>query len=459
MYDLIVIGTGPGGYHAAIRAAQLGLNVAAIESGDVGGVCLNTGCIPTKALLHAAAEIEHARQAAEYGLDFGEPAMDLAKLADWRDGIVNKLAGGVAGLLRGKKVDLHRGRAQFVDANTIDVDGERLQAKHFIIATGSAPAQLNGFDPDHACVVDSTGALRIEDGVPERFLAVGGGAIGLEFAAVMNRFGAKVTVAEVLPHVLAGSDEEMTGHYADLLKRQGIDLRTATRAADVQYGENTVDVQMVSEQGDEETLTFDKVLVAVGRRPRSAELGLDTAGVGCDERGFITVDDAMRTSVDNIYAIGDVAGAPLLAHKAMKEGLVAAANVAGQDQRFDYQIPNVVYTEPEWASIGMTEAGAKERGINVRIGRFPLSASGRAMTLGDASGQIKVVAEDKTDLLLGVHIVGPGASELIAEAALALEMAATMTDIRWTVHPHPTLSEGVMEAAEQLYGEAIHLTG
>src|SRR5699024_3312371 len=235
MYDLIVIGTGPGGYHAAIRAAQLGLNVAAVEAGEVGGVCLNRGCIPTKALLHAAAEIEHARAAADYGLAFGAPQIDVKKLAAWRDGIVGKLAGGVAGLLRARRIELHRGQARFVDANSIEVDGERLQARHFIVATGSTPAQLNGFDPDHPCVIDSTAALRIEDGVPLRLLAVGGGAIGLEFAAVMNRFGAEVVVAEMLPQVLAGSDVEMAAYYADLLRQQGIDLRTETRVVDVQY--------------------------------------------------------------------------------------------------------------------------------------------------------------------------------------------------------------------------------
>lgn len=457
MYDLIVIGTGPGGYHAAIRAAQLGLNVAAVEAGAVGGVCLNTGCIPTKALLHAAGEIEHARRAAEYGLAFGAPAIDLDKLAAWRDGIVDKLAGGVGGLLRANQVALHRGHAQFVDTNTIAVDGEKLQAENFIIATGSAPAQLNGFDPQHPCVIDSSGALRIEDGVPQRLLCIGGGAIGLEFAAVMNRFGAQVTVAEVLPQILAGSDAELASHYADLLRRQGIDLRMNTRAVDVQFNADTVDVQLTSTQDGEQTLTFDKVLVAVGRRPNSAGLGLEAVGVDCDERGFISVDAAMRTSAANIYAIGDVAGAPLLAHKAMKQGLVAAANVVGQNQCFDYQVPAVVYTDPEWAAVGMTEQQARQRDIKVKVGRFPLSASGRAMTLGDSSGLIKVVAESGTDLLLGVHIVGPGASELIAEAALALEMAATTTDLKWTVHPHPTLSEGIMEAAEQLYGEAIHL--
>lgn len=458
-YDLIVIGTGPGGYHAAIRAAQLGLDVAAIEAEAVGGVCLNTGCIPTKALLHAAGEIEHARRAADYGLSFGAPEVDLAKLAGWRDGIVNKLSGGVAALLRGRGITVYSGRAQFADANTIDIDGEQLAAKQFIIATGAESVPLDDFDFEHPCIVDSTGALRIETGVPNRFLAIGAGAVGLEFAAVMNRFGAAVTVAEALPRILPSADAEMARHYADLLTQQGIDLRTGTRATAVEYGDNQVQVQLTGDGGDQGMQTFDRVLVAVGRKPRTAGLNLAAVGVDCDEHGFVTVDNAMCTTAGHIYAIGDVAGAPLLAHKAMKEGLVAAANAAGGDLVFDYQIPNVIYTEPEWAAVGMTEAEADTRGIRVRVGKFPLSASGRAMTLDDTRGLIKIVGDADNDLLLGVHIVGPGASELIGEAALALEMAATVTDLKWTVHPHPTLSEGVMEAAEQFYGEAIHLPG
>src|SRR5699024_9856558 len=307
------------------------------------------------------------------------------------------------------------------------------------------------------CILDSTTALQLEDGIPQRFLAIGAGAIGLEFATIMQRFGAEVTVAEAMPDLLAGSDAEMTAYYARLLRRQGIDLQFGTRAVDIEYGSDSVDVHLAGDDGSEQTHTFDCVLVAVGRQPASAGLGLDTIGVECDERGFVAVDDAMRTSVDHIHAIGDVARPPLLAHKAMKEGLVAAANAAGEAQIFDYCNPNVIYSDPEWAAVGMTEAEAEQRGINVRIGRFPLSASGRALTLNDSSGLIKVVGDADSDLLLGVHMVGPNASDLIAEAGLALEMAATVTDLKWTVHPHPTLAEGIMEAAEQLYGEAVHL--
>lgn len=458
MYDLVVIGTGPGGYHAAIRAAQLGLEVLAVEADAVGGVCLNVGCIPTKALLHAAAQIEHARRAADFGLDFRAPQIDLGRLAAWRDGIVERLTRGVSGLLRGRDVELRRGRARFVDANTIEVSGERIEAKHFIIATGSAPMALEGFGVDDEAIVDSSAALHLELGVPRRFLAIGGGAVGLEFASIMNRFGAKVTVAEYMPGILPGSDREMAMHYARILARQGIGIRTGTRVTGLERRTDGLHVSLESADGERsDSIVVDRILVAIGRRPRSDGLGLGMAGVECDSHGFIVVDEGLRTSVPHIYAIGDVARPPLLAHKAMKEGLVAACNAAGGDAVFDYQVANVVYTEPEWASVGMTENEARERGIEVKVGRFPLAASGRAMTLADTDGLFKVVGDAETDLLLGVHIVAPNASELIAEATLALEMAATVTDLKWTVHPHPTLSEGIMEAAEQLYGEVIHL--
>jgi len=456
-YDLIVIGTGPGGYHAAIRAAQLGLDVAAVEAEAIGGVCLNSGCIPTKALLHAAAEIEHARRAADYGLNFGAPDIDLARLAGWRDGIVDKLSGGVGALLRGRGIRLYSGWAQFVDANTINVGDEQLTADQFIIATGAEAMALDGFDDTHPCIIDSSGALQIETGIPDRFLVIGAGAVGLEFAAVLNRFGAAVTVAEALPQILPAGDAEMVAHYADMLAQQGIDIRTGMRATVVEYGDDQLQVRLSSDDGDQAVQAFDRVLVAVGRRSCASGLNLAAAGVDCDERGFVAVDSGMRTSAGHIYAIGDVTGPPLLAHKAMKEGLVAAANAVGHDLVFDYQVPNVIYTEPEWAAVGMTQAEAEDRGIRVRSGKFPLSASGRAMTLNDTTGVIKIIGDADTDLLLGVHIVGPGASELIGEAALALEMAATVTDLKWTVHPHPTLTEGIMEAAAQFCAQAIHL--
>ncbi len=458
MYDLIVIGTGPGGYHAAIRAAQLGLKVAAVEAGAVGGVCLNIGCIPTKALLHAAETLEHAQKAAEFGLVYAAPERDLGKMGKWRDKVVKKLTGGVASLLKNNGVDLVKGFARFTGPHELEVDGKKLEAKKIIIATGSKPAVLPGFEPDGENVLTSTEMLQVERGVPEKLLVIGGGVIGLEFASIYARLGAEVTVVEYTEQILPGSDPELVKLLARSLKKQGITIKTATKAAG--YKKTKGGLQVAVEPaagGEQETLSASKILLAVGRVPVTEGLNLEAAGVKTDERGFIPTNERMETNVPGVYAIGDVTKPPLLAHKAMKEGLVAAANAAGRPAAFDQQIPAVVYTQPEFASVGMTEAEAKERGIEVEVGRFPMSASGRAMTLQQTEGMVKVIADAENDLLLGVHILGPGASDLIAEAALALEMAATASDLALTVHPHPTLSENLMEAAENLHGEAIHI--
>ena len=458
MYDLIVIGTGPGGYHAAIRAAQLGLKVAAVEAGAVGGVCLNVGCIPTKALLHAAETLENAKKAAEFGLVFAEPERDLAKMGKWRDKIVKKLTGGVAGLLKSNGVELVKGFAKFTGPRELEVDGKKLEAKKIIIATGSKPAVLPGFDPDGEHVLTSTEMLQVERGVPEKLLVVGGGVIGLEFASIYARLGAEVTVVEYTDQILPGSDPELVKLLARSLQKQGIAIKTATKAAGYEKTKSGLRVTVEPVAGGEpETLDADKILLAVGRVPVTEGLNLEAAGVRTDERGFVPTNEHMETNVPGVYAIGDVARPPLLAHKAMKEGLVAAEHAAGRPAAFDQQVPSVVYTQPEFASVGMTEAEAKERGIEARVGRFPLSASGRAMTLQRTEGLVKVVADAANDLLLGVHVLGPGASDLIAEATLALEMAATATDLALTVHPHPSLSENLMEAAENLHGKAIHI--
>ena len=458
MYDLIVIGTGPGGYHAAIRAAQLGLKVAAVEAGAVGGVCLNVGCIPTKALLHAAETLEHAAKAAEFGLVFAEPERDLAKMGKWRDKIVKKLTGGVASLLKGNGVELVKGFAKFTGPRELEVDGRKLEARKVIVATGSKPARLAGFEPDGERVLTSTEMLRVENGVPPRLLVIGGGVIGLEFASIYARLGAEVTVVEYTDQILPGSDPELVKLLARSLKKQGIAVRTATKA--VGYEETKSGLRVTVEPvagGEPETLEADKILLAVGRVPVTEGLNLEAAGVRTDERGFVPTNEHMETNVPGVYAIGDVARPPMLAHKAMKEGLVAAEHAAGRAAAFDQQIPSVVYTQPEFASVGMTETEAEKRGLKVRVGRFPFSASGRALTLQQTEGVIKVLADAENDLLLGVHILGPGASDLIAEATLALEMAATAGDLALTVHPHPTLAENLMEAAENLHGQAIHI--
>ncbi|WP_027882856.1 dihydrolipoyl dehydrogenase [Meiothermus rufus] len=458
VYDVIVIGTGPGGYHAAIRAAQLGKKVLAVEAERVGGVCLNIGCIPTKALLHAAEELEATRHNSAFGLEVKEARLDLKKLGSWRDGIVKKLTGGVSQLFKGNKVELKTGFAKFIDKHTIEVGGERIQGKTFIVATGSEPNTLPGFEVNQKDIVDSTGALLVEEHFPKRMLCIGGGAIGLEFAQVYKRLGAEVTVIEFMGQILPAADPETANLLAKILGKEGIAIKTHTKALGVERKKDGLHVTLENTQsGQQETLVVDKILVATGRRPRGRGLGLEAIGVQVDERGYVPTNEKMETNVPGIYAIGDVTRPPLLAHKAMKEGLVAAENAAGGNAVMDYQIPNVVYTSPEWAAVGLTEEEARKAGYTVKVGKFPLAASGRALTLGASEGLIKLIGDAETDLLLGVHIVGPSASDLIAEAVLALEMGATVTDVGLTVHAHPTLSEGLMEAAEHLHRQAIHI--
>ncbi|WP_337870835.1 dihydrolipoyl dehydrogenase [Meiothermus sp.] len=457
-YDVIVIGTGPGGYHAAIRAAQLGKKVLAIEAEYVGGVCLNVGCIPTKALLHAAEELEGTKHGSTFGLEVKEAKLDLRKLGGWRDGIVKKLTGGVSQLLKGNKVDLKTGFAKFVAKDAIEVGNERIQGKTFIVATGSEPNTLPGFEVDQKDIIDSTGALRVEDKFPKRMLCIGGGAIGLEFAQVYKRMGAEVTVIEFMGQILPAADPETANALAKILGKQGITIKTGTKGVKQEKKKDGIHVTLEDvKTARQETIVVDKILVATGRRPRGKGLGLEAIGVKVDERGYVPTNEKMETNIQGIYAIGDVTRQPLLAHKAMKEGLIAAENAAGGNAVMDYQIPNVVYTSPEWAAVGLTEEEATKAGYKVKVGKFPLSASGRAMTLEATEGLIKLIGDAETDLLLGGHIVGPNASDMIAEIALALEMGATVTDVGLTVHAHPTLSEGIMEAAEHLHRQAIHI--
>jgi len=453
-YDLIVIGTGPGGYHAAIRAAQLGLKTLAVEKGEVGGVCLNVGCIPTKALLHAAKAKKLARSAAEFGLALKEEGLDLEKLAAWRDQVTKKLTGGVEFLFKGNGVELVRGEAKVLSPREIEVGGERYRTKRLVLATGSRPIELPGFPFDEERVLSSTGALKIERGIPKRLLVLGAGAIGLEFASIYRAFGSEVVVVELMDQILPGADPEAANVLARNLKRAGIEIKTRTKAEGFEETEEGLEVRLSGPKG-EETLTADRILVAVGRRPNSE--GLAELGLALDEKGFVVTDERMQTSVPGVFAIGDLRGAPLLAHKAMKEGVVAAEVAAGKPSAFDQQIPSVVYTDPEYASVGMTEAEAKEKGIPVKVGKFPYAANGRALTRQEKDGFVKVVADAEYKVVLGVQIVGPEASELIAEAALAVEMGALADDLELTIHPHPTLSESLMEAAANANQAAIHI--
>lgn len=458
-FDVLVIGAGPGGYHAAIRAAQLGLKTACAERDAVGGVCLNVGCIPTKALLHAGETIAESKHAADFGLTFGEQKLDIAKLNGWKDGIVKKLTGGVSSLFKANKVTHLVGEASFVDPHTVKVGDKTYTAGSIIIATGSEPAKLAGLEVDQDKIVDSTGALMVPDPVPARMLAVGGGVIGFEFAQVYTNMGSKVKVIEFLPTIIPGADVDAVKAFQKAMEKQGIVVATQTKANKAEKKADGVHVELENvKTGEKTTEVFDRVLVAVGRRPRTDGLNAQAAGVEVTERGFIPADKQQRTNVPHIYSIGDVAGNPMLAHKAMKEGLVAAEVIAGKPAEQDaVAIPGVVYTSPELAWVGLTEEEAKKLGYEVKTGNFPFSASGRAMTLQQTDGFVKMVVEKDTDLLLGVHIVGPHASDMLGEAGLALEMAATATDIALTIHAHPTLGEAVLEAAEAVHKQAIHI--
>ena len=458
-YDLLVIGAGPGGYHAAIRGAQLGLRVACAELGAVGGVCLNIGCIPTKALLHAGETMAASKHASEFGLTYSAPSLDIGKLNGWKDGIVKKLTGGVSGLFRANKVTHLTGQASFVDSHTVQVGEQTVTAEHIIIATGSEPAALKGLDVDQRLIVDSTGALNVPDPVPARMLCVGGGVIGFEFSHIYNNLGSRVKVIEYLPDIIPGADADAVKEFAKSMKRQGIEIVTRTKANSAEVRGNEVMVELESvETGEKTTETFDRVLVAVGRRPRTSGLNLEAAGLQTGERGFIEVNRKMQTAVPHIFAVGDVAGNPMLAHKAMKEGLVAAEVAAGKPSEQDaVAIPGVVYTSPELAWVGLTEQEAVDQGYKIKTGLFPMSASGRAMTLQATEGFVKMVVEEGSDLLLGVHIVGPHASDMLGEASLALEMAATASDVALTIHAHPTLGETVLEAAENVHKQSIHI--
>jgi len=457
-FDLIVIGSGPGGYHAALRAAQLGLKVACVEKAAIGGVCLNIGCIPTKALLHVAAEVRNGRHAEAFGVHFGEPTIDLAGVERFKQSVVKKMTGGVSMLFKGNKITVLEGEGRFVDAHTVRVGDATHRAKAFIVATGSSPITIPGFELDGDRVVDSTGALVVGDAVPKRFLVVGGGAIGLEFADVYQALGSEVTVVEMLDRIAPTADADASKELTKALEKRGIRILTSTKVVRQKAGKKGTEVVLEGADGKQETVVVDRILVAVGRRPNGRGLGLEEIGVEVDARGFVpVVNEHMQTKLPHVYAIGDVARAPLLAHKAMKEALVAAEHAAGQPSAYDTVVPSVIYTSPELASVGMTEQEAKDAGYEVRVGRFPLSASGRAASLGIDAGMVKIIGDAATDLLLGFHMVGPSAGDLVAEAALAIEMGATLEDIALTQHPHPTLAETVMEAAEHAHGRAIHI--
>ena len=459
---VVVLGAGPGGYAAAFRAADLGLDVTLIDpEPEPGGVCLFRGCIPSKALLHQAALIDEAAAAAERGIAFGRPEIDLARLRAWKDGVVQTLTRGLGQLAKSRGVRRMHGRGAFLDRDLLEVTTEegawsRLRFQHCIVATGSRPAVVPGLDTDSPLVMNSTEALELPD-APGRLLVVGGGYIGLELATVYAALGSKVTVVEMTDGLLPGVDRDLVRVLAKRLGQRLEAVLLGTKVAKLTLEADRCRVALEGGAGSPEQ-TFDRVLVAVGRRPNASGLGLKHTAVTLDERGFVVVDAQRRTAERGIFAIGDVAGEPMLAHKATHEGLVAAEAVAGRPVAFEpAAIPAVVYTDPEIAWCGLTEARAKREGRAVQVGRFPWAASGRALTLGRGDGLTKLLVDPDSRRVLGAGIVGHGAGELIAEVVHAIEMGAVAEDLALTIHPHPTLSETVMEAAEVALGQAVHI--
>jgi dihydrolipoamide dehydrogenase len=449
--QVLVLGAGPGGYTAAFRAADLGLKVTLVERYErLGGVCLNVGCIPSKALLHVARVIAESEEAASQGVTFGEPQIDLDGVRAFKQGAVDRLTGGLDGLAKQRSVEVVHGVARFTGPNTLEVDGTTIGFEHAIIAVGSYAASPPGF-PEDPRIVDSTGALELPD-VPERMLVVGGGIIGLEMATVYDALGSKVTVVEMLDQLIPGADPDLIRPLHKRISGRYEAIHLGVRVAEVSAADDGLHVTFDGEKAPEPAV-YDRILVAVGRRPNGAGIGAEAAGVTVDERGFIPVDEQLRTNVPHIHAIGDVVGEPMLAHKAMHEAAVAAEVIAGEDVAFDVRsIPSVAYTDPEVAWTGLTETQAGERGVEIEVAKFPWAASGRALGMGRPEGVTKLVVEAGTGRLLGAGIVGVNAGELIAETAHAMEMGADVEDIGLTIHPHPTLSETVGLAAEVAAG-------
>lgn len=459
-FALVVIGAGPGGYTAAFRAADLGLSVALIERGPtLGGVCLNVGCIPSKALLHAAKVIDEAASMAQHGIDFGRPKIDLPKLAAWKDSVIGKLTGGLGALAKQRKVTVLQGEATFAGPKSLNVVAEgktlRVGFEHCIIAAGSEPVSLP-FLPADPRIIDSTGALELQR-IPQRMLVIGGGIIGLEMACVYEALGAKVTVVELMPQLMPGADVDLVRPLEKRLRKRYEAIWLGVKVTAVEALKKGLRVHFEGDKAPAEDI-FDCILVAVGRKPNGLKLGAERAGLQVDGRGFIAVDKQMRTHVPHIFAIGDIVGQPMLAHKASHEGKVAAEVIAGEKRAFDARvIPSVAYTDPEVAWVGLTETQAKTEGVAYEKSQFPWAASGRSLAQGRDEGLTKLIFDPVTHRVLGGGIVGPNAGELIAEVALAIEMGADAADIGLTIHPHPTVSESVAMAAEAFEGTLTDL--
>ncbi|MBI4493993.1 MAG: dihydrolipoyl dehydrogenase [Chloroflexi bacterium] len=460
-YDVVIIGGGPGGYVAAIRAAQLGLRTALVEREHVGGVCLNKGCIPTKAMLRSAEVFRLAQKSQEFGVQVENVRLDYPAVVGYRDRVVRGLRNGVAGLLKSNGVDVLQGTGRLAGPGQVEVEANgqsrRLQAGNVILATGSTPAELPIPGASGPRVINSDQALELPE-VPRSVLVIGGGAVGAEWATIFREYGAQVTVVEMLPTLLPLEDADIGRGLERLFTARGIAVKTQARVERVEpRGDGQLACTVTTKDGRQEQVAAEYVLVGVGRRPNTGGLGLEASGLRTT-RGWVEVDDHLRTNVPTVYAIGDLTGRALLAHVASHQGLVAVENIAGHDRAMDYKaVPAVTFTHPEVASVGLTEAKAREAGHEVVVGRFPFAASGRAMTYGETDGFVKVVAESKYGEVLGVHILGQNASELLPEAVLGLRLEATLEDLAETIHAHPTFPEAVMEAALVALGRPIHV--
>ncbi|APH05413.1 dihydrolipoyl dehydrogenase [Bacillus weihaiensis] len=458
--DTLVIGAGPGGYVAAIRAAQLGQKVTVVEKSVLGGVCLNVGCIPSKALIAAGHRYENALHSEDMGIKAEKVTVDFSKVQEFKQGVVKKLTGGVAGLLKGNKVDVVSGEAYFVDNETVKVmdetSSQTYKFKNVIIATGSRPIEIPAFKYSKR-VLDSTGALNLQE-IPKKMVVIGGGYIGTELGTAYANFGTEVTFIEAADEILAGFEKQMSSLVTRNLKKKGnVEIFTKAMAKGVEEDENGVKVTF-EVKGEEKTVEADYLLVTVGRRPNTDELGLEQVGVELNERGVIKIDKQCRTNIPNIYAIGDIVEGPPLAHKASYEGKIAAEAIAGEKAEIDYLgIPAVVFSEPELATVGYTETQAKEEGIEVKASKFPFGANGRALSLNNADGFLKLITRKEDGLVIGAQIAGPSASDMISELGLAIEAGMTAEDIAMTIHAHPTLGEITMEAAEVAIGNPIHI--
>ena len=459
--EVLVLGAGPGGYTAAFRAADLGKQVVLIEKfASLGGVCLNVGCIPSKALLHVAKVISEAEEVAHHGVTYAKPKIDIDKIRSWKESVINKLTGGLSALAKQRKVQVVQGSAKFTSPNHVEVetkDGKKtVSFDTAIIAAGSSVARIPGFPYDDTRIIDSTGALQLQD-VPKRMLIIGGGIIGLEMATVYDALGSKISVVELMDQLMPGADKDLVKPLHKRIEKRYEAIYLKTKVSKIEAQKNGLKVTFEGEQAPEPQL-YDRVLMAVGRRPNGRNIGADAAGVTVNERGFIPVNIQMRTNVPHIYAIGDIVGDPMLAHKAVHEGKVAAEVIAGHHAAFEpLTIPSVAYTDPEIAWMGLTETQAKAQGITYEKASFPWAASGRALSVGREEGATKVLLDPNTRRILGAGIVGVNAGELIAEAVLALEMGADMEDIGLTIHPHPTLSETLGFAAEIAEGSITDL--